>query len=530
MNYNLAFPFYLSSLQHPQLLAVSTLERDLSYAELSELARKIAAWLGPYDKRAGHTGRVGIVGSRSILACAAVLGTCWTGRAYVSIGLKLPEMRLRSVLELCSLDAIIVDEQGEEILAQYDLPHLPEKILVAGAMPRGPGGREVSVLGELPLPVDGEPAWVDAGDTGYIVFTSGTTGTPKGVVIAAESVHHYVTMMKGRYDITPEDRVAETSDISFDISVNNMFLAWAAGASLHIIPSTQAMAPQKMIRDHRITLWYSVPSVIPFMLAAKGLSAGAFPALRATGFMGEPLTVTSAAEWQKAAPGSVIDNLYGPTEATVVCMAQRVENPPTLTRDRDVMAIGTPLPGTEVAIVDRALRFLPSGEEGQIALSGVQLARGYFAAKELTGERFPMIDGKRWYLTGDIGFQDEAGVFHCLGRMDNQVKVLGNRVELEDIEHHIRHICRSEFVAAVAWPLKQNSPSGLVAFIAGSDVPLADIKTFLKQRLPSYMVPNRIHVIDTMPMNANGKIDRKALIHFLNQARHELTPSDNASG
>src|ERR1700723_1577598 len=168
-----------------------------------------------------------------------------------------------------------------------------------------------------------------------------------------------------------------------------------------------------------------------------------------------------------AAPSSVVENLYGPTEATVYCIGATVgpKSPPT--PGRDTVPSGLPLPGLDAAILDESLNFLSAGMEGQLAVSGGQIAQGYFNDSQLTRQRFPFINGKTWYLTGDLARQDERGIFHHLGRIDNQVKVLGQRVELEGIESHLRAISGSENVAAIPWPVQDGIVTGIVAFTSG---------------------------------------------------------------
>ena len=155
---------------------------------------------------------------------------------------------------------------------------------------------------------------------------------------------------------------------------------------------------------------------------------------------------------------------------------------------------------------------LPAGERGEIGIAGLQLSAGYLNAPELTASRFPVLEGKRWYLTGDIGMRDDSGMFHHLGRIDNQIKIQGYRVELEDIEAQMRSIVGGTSVAAVAWPMKDGVAVGLVGFVSGGAVPASRVRQILRQRLPAYMVPARIYELETLPLNSSGKIDRRALV------------------
>jgi len=245
------------------------------------------------------------------------------------------------------------------------------------------------------------------------------------------------------------------------------------------------------------------------------LTCGAFPSLRYSGFCGEPLPVASAEAWRSAAPNSVIANFYGPTEATVACLAQLYSVPPPITKERGIVAIGKPFWGVRAAIVNSSNRFLGPGEIGELAVSGQQTSQGYLNDAARTLARFPTIDGAIWYLTGDLAYQDASGIFHHLGRTDHQVKVLGNRVELEEVEAHLRNVCGSESVAALAWPIEAGCARGIVAFVAGTTTSATRIREGMQLRVPKYMVPSKVCVLDDLPLNTSGKTDRKALAALL---------------
>jgi non-ribosomal peptide synthetase component F len=334
-------------------------------------------------------------------------------------------------------------------------------------------------------------------------------------MISAGSVRHFLQSMRTRFAFTRDDRVAEPIELSFDLSVFNMFMTWNAGASLHLVPASQVMAPAKFIKQNRITVWFSIPSVITMMKRTKSLKPDSLPELRYSIFCGEPLPLSAVQSWREAAPNSIIDNLYGPTEATVACLQERVTDSPVVTPQRGIISIGDPIPGMEACIVNSNLQVLPPTQSGELAVSGPQLASGYFHAPDLTSLRFKEISGKRWYLTGDLAYQDEAGKFHHLGRLDHQVKILGYRVELEEIEAHLRDVSGTDLTAAVAWPVSNGTAEGIVGFVAKPIVP-EQVRESLRKRLPSYMVPSSIRSLEHLPLSPNGKIDRNALIKLLN--------------
>jgi acyl-coenzyme A synthetase/AMP-(fatty) acid ligase len=174
-------------------------------------------------------------------------------------------------------------------------------------------------------------------------------------------------------------------------------------------------------------------------------------------------------------------------------------------------------------VVDAVGKEVSDGQPGELAIAGAQLAQGYMGQPELTAQKFPVLDGKRWYLTGDYAVKDTSGVFHCLGRIDNQVKISGYRIELEEIDAALRLVSGQDLVAAVAWPVVDGVAKGLVGFIAGTTMDSGELVISLKQKLQPYMVPQRVISLDHMPMNSSGKVDRNALTKMLTKATPSTT-------
>jgi D-alanine--poly(phosphoribitol) ligase subunit 1 len=521
INYNLALPFHENSVMNPESLALFVGGQRFSYAELGSLARRISGWL---SRNTGDVSeKVGILASRTVEAYAGVLGTLWSGKAYVPINPHTPEDRLIRILQMTNLDALIVDRAGLDLLSDRVLECVPGQILFGAGSRPSHGTLEFQRTSfesfeELPDEGPVQPTYVPGEALAYIIFTSGTTGTPKGVMIEAESVARYCSVVQDRCVFRPTDRVSQVAELTFDNSVLDLFVTWAAGAGLFVVPALQLMAPAKFIRDHELNIWFSVPSTACIMERLKMLKPNAFPSLRCSIFAGEALPVATAQAWQVAAPNSVVENFYGPTEVTVDCIAQRLEDPPNITKNRGSLAIGMPFPGIQAGIIDANLNFVPPDEAGELVVSGRQVARGYFQDPELTAERFPTLAGRRWYRTGDLAYQDSSGSFHHLGRIDNQVKILGNRVELEEVEAHLREIVGTSLVAAVAWPLTDSSATGIVAFHCSHGITREEVRDGMKKRVPDYMVPKRVYQLDVLPMGNTGKIDRKALTRMLDES------------
>ncbi len=520
-NFNLASAIYQHALNSPQTTAIASQGQTLSYGEFAQRAAGLASCLmdsPDWPRREGQVPRVGILASRGVDACVALLGACWAGATYVPIALKQPQDRMLSLLEQCDLSAIITDDEGLKLLTGRLLTACPPLVLHVGRPPltawENPEQPLIQLTELSPVTLSA-PAMVTASDTAYIIFTSGTTGIPKGVMICAGAARHYVTMICQQLGLQASDRALETCELSFDFSVHNMFSTWEAGAALHILPATTVMNAVKFVKYSELTVWNSVPSLAGMLRQLKVLSPGSLATLRLTVFGGEPLPASTVTAWQSAAPNSLIFNLYGPTEATVFCLYQTVSNPLALTPGRDAISIGMPLPGSDAQVVDDNDQPVARNTPGELLIAGAQLAEGYLGAPVLTTARFPLLEGRRWYRTGDLALCDELGRFHCLGRIDNQVKVMGYRVELEEIDAHLRMVCGSDLVGSVAWPVADGMARGIVSFVHAESIDALGTLEALKSRLPPYMLPSRIIALDKLPLSANGKIDRKALRQLL---------------
>jgi D-alanine--poly(phosphoribitol) ligase subunit 1 len=493
MNYNLAFPFYTCALSNAGNTALRVNAANFSYGELAHRAQAVAEWL----RKCAPEGpkRVVILGGRSWESYAGLLGACWSGAAYVPFSARLPKARLCQMFDILKPDAVLMDAEGEAALRE------------SGIAP-GYSLRAAAIEPAVSLK---EPSQAEDGAAAYILFTSGSTGVPKAVAISFRAVSCFLSVMLERYPLTSADRVAQPCELSFDLSVSNIFTAWSAGAGVYVVPESQAMAPRDFLRNEAITVWFSTPSVAVFLEQMHMLRPGVFPALRYTMFAGEGLPATTAQRWLEATPNGALENLYGPTETTIACMGVRYTGPETVTPGRDLIAIGTAFKGTELMIVDETDREAPAGQRGELWIAGLQVGLGYWNDPAMTERRFPVIGGKRWYRSGDLAYRDANGLYHFQGRVDNQVKVRGFRVELGEIEAHLRDVCSSDSVVALAWPVRLGSAGGIVAFVSGTDQSASQIRAELRDRLPKHLVPDQIRVMETLPVGMTGKIDRKAL-------------------
>jgi amino acid adenylation domain-containing protein len=463
--------------------------------------------------------RTAIFADRHFWSYAGIIGAVLAGHAYVPVNPRHPMDRLETMLRSADVGALILDHLA---LVQYRplieaLP--PCRIVVPDAeqLPDWVVGSPHRFIVAADLRYDLPTPVITADDGAYLLFTSGSTGTPKGVMVKQANVIAYLRTMIARYAMTPEDRVTQLFDLTFDLSVHDMFVTWGAGGTLYC-PSDNVRKynPRMFAQRHALTGWFSTPSTIALMSRLHMLSADCLPSLRVSLFCGEALPTRLAAEWVRAAPQSLVENIYGPTEATIAITAYRL--PVNLTDLPEIVPIGQPLPGQLAAVFDEQGRSMPNGEAGELWLSGSQVTDGYWQQPDLTKERFVWYNQHRWYRTGDRAICDAAGL-RFLGRLDRQVKISGYRVELAEIEAALRQAAACDSVAALAWPVDANGLAhGVVALIAAESRPDTAILAACCRTLAPYMVPSRLVRLTEWPLNTNGKTDYRALHNLLDGA------------
>lgn len=472
---------------------------------------------------------VGILAARSHTAYSAVLGTLATGRGYVPLNPKHPADRLSRVAAVSELTTIVAGREGYPALAAVVAGRrdpvtvvLPDEVAVPDFWTGSAFERHRVVLApeisatRAAVPVES----VSDGTLAYLMFTSGTTGEPKGVAVTHANVRVYAQTVATLLDIGPSDRASQMSDLSFDWSVHDLFPCWEGGACLCVVPEGSRFAPASFIRESGITLWAAVPSSVGVMKSLRLLKPGAFPSIRASVFCGEPLPTAYAEAWQAATPNSILENFYGPTEATVAITRFRWPTGGLGPDGGAVVPIGRTFPGQRHRLIGAGGQAAEPGMAGELCFSGSQIAEGYWRLAEETAAKFCHLRGVDgvWYRTGDLAREDSEGCLHFVGRIDEQVKVRGFRVELQEIDHVVRMAAGVDQAAAVAWPVRNGSADGVVAFIAGT--PAASNEEILaacRARLPDYMVPTKIRPVPDLPLNANGKTDRRALATLLEQ-------------
>jgi amino acid adenylation domain-containing protein len=480
----------------------------LTYAELQAAVERMAVRLVVAAGR--RPTRVGLLTSRSLASYVGYLAIARIGAAVVPLNQGAPVARNLLITKDAGLEATIVDDTSAKQLPQY---------------PQQSGVPIVDLTGDRwrSLLTDDEPrpeVGHGDGDIAYIIYTSGSTGAPKGVPVTHANVSALLAEVIGRFDFTADCRVSQTFELFFDGSVVELFATWGVGATLCVPQHSDVFAPVRFVNEKRLTHWLSVPSIISFARRLRALAPGSMPNLRRGMFGGEPLNLEQVKAWRAAAPNAIVNNCYGPTELTVICTGYQVPAQPAdwpVTSNRS-MPIGELFGHLDHVLLDEELR--RSGD-GELCVRGRQRFPGYLDPAENAG-RFLDFDGERgrvydgtepltaahWYRTGDRVRQENGELVH-LGRVDEQIKVRGNRVELGEIESALRRYPAITEVVVVALTAADGEVD-LHAVYAGDPVDEADFARLLAD-LPGYMRPKGYHRRDSIPLAANGKVDRSGL-------------------
>lgn len=504
--------FFDSAANQPDSPALWVDERLYSYREIETRVRRLSAGLAAFA-RSTCTSRCLLFAYRSVGAYVGILGILDAGMAYVPLNPKMPAARIAAIIRQSGAPLMLVDrrcaESLDEVLSLLDEP--PQIVLLDADAEES----------QLPSPAFSlMQSRGAAHDIAYILFTSGSTGSPKGVPITHANADAYVNGQLQLVDKVRDARYMQLCELSFDPSVHDMFVCWANGGCLYVPENVDPVGNASFVQTHRITHWCSVPSVAGIMQQMRKLPAGAFPSIRVSMFGGEPLPRSLAQAWMRAAPNSRLLHMYGPTEATVACTCFEVTPEFLDDPQHTVIPLGQGLPGVELMIVDAELEPVAPGQTGELLIAGPQLAEGYLSSDEPGNSRFiamnyPGKTAHRWYRSADAARETTPYGIVFQGRLDTQVKIRGHRLELEEVEHVVQAASHAASCAVVPWPLDEvGRATGLVAFVTNPEVETTHVLRACRQRLPVYAMPQRIVIIDAFPLTVNGKIDRKALAEY----------------
>ena len=471
----------------PDRIAHRSGDRTLTYGELLARSDSLAGWL--HAEFGEDRAPIAVRGHKEPEMLIAFLGSVKSGRPYVPIDLAIPEQRAKSIEQTAGAALVLTPERVAEITSE----------------PRPAPAHRVS--GEDPF---------------YILFTSGSTGEPKGVIITHHNLTAFVEWMLGEQPLVENgETFLNQAPFSFDLSVMDLYLSLVTGGTLFSVTKDDVANLKKLYEAFgrsNLTTWVSTPSFAQMCLIEKNFAQPMIPTLRRFLFCGETLAPETASQLLTRFPEAEVWNTYGPTEATVATTSVRVDR--ELLERWSPLPVGRAMPGTLVEILDENGAVMRDGDRGQIIIAGPNVSPGYLNRPELTAKAFFNYEGFPAYRTGDAGRVEDGLVFFD-GRMDSQVKVNGYRIELGDLEANLRAL--PEIADAVVLPVEKGGRiESLAAFVVlagervGSDFEIsARLKGRLNERLPAYMIPRKFHFLDAFPMTANGKADRRKLAERL---------------
>ncbi len=477
---------------------------EITYLELLDEVHRTARRLTA--RGAGRQTVVAVNLGPSIQMIVALLAVLKSGAAYLPIHPDWPRERLRYVLLDSSAVLLLTSPSHREVdAADTPVMHLESGITREDECP----GNGSAGTGE---PVPGDPA--------YVIYTSGTTGKPKGVVLEHRNLVNYTRWLSGALELVPDDRTVMTASFAFDLGYSSLYGALLTGGQLHLPSRDQYTSADTLLRyieEQEITFLKITPSLFSLLAGSPRLSPGVCAPLRVVLLGGEGIITADVERVHRVAPHIRFMNHYGPTEATIGCIARFIDFEDFETY-KAAPTIGGPIANTSAFILDGNLGLVPPGIPGELLISGAGLARGYLNRPQLTAEKF-VFPGTgsslppRLYKTGDLARREHDGSIRFLGRIDQQVKIRGLRIEPDEIRGHLLKHTGLEDAAVIA-RANQKGDMQLYAYVVpapGQDIAAAELEAFLSEYVPAYMIPPVFVTLEHIPLTPNGKLDRKSL-------------------
>ncbi|MDB2462849.1 AMP-binding protein [Algibacter sp.] len=441
---------------------------------------------------------VGLITNDDIETYASIIALWFEGKAYVPINPQFPIERNTKIIEQANLKSIL-DSSDIKVFNTYN------SILTKNLN-----------FTETNLPL----VKVSNKNIAYIFFTSGTTGTPKGVPINFGNLSAFIKAHWALgHSLTKEDRCLQMFELTFDLSVVSYLAPLLKGACIYTVPKNEIKYSYifELMEDHKLTYALMVPSILQYL--RPYFDEINCPSMKYSLFCGEALPIEVTEEWSKCVPNATISNVYGPTECTIYCTEYTYRRGCENKNRNGILTIGKDMINTSTIIIDGDNNEVKLGEQGELCLSGKQLTTGYWNNEEKNKESFFFKKYKgentRFYKTGDLCCVDKDGDILYIGRVDFQAKIQGFRVELSEIEFHVRAALNKINAVALAFNNStQNSEIGLILECDSLDT--KKLLEYLKSKLPGYMIPTQIRFQNNFPLNTNGKTDRNKLKELFN--------------
>ncbi|MCF8380187.1 MAG: AMP-binding protein [Bacteroidales bacterium] len=493
MNFSLVEQILLRFEEFPDRTAFHIQGISFSYSELKRVTFKIAKSIKATCSSEEKI--IGIYTYDDLETYASILA-CWiTGKAYVPINPETPEARNKDIIFESELGTLLSSHHLK--IDKTDFPRL--KLIDTSKL-----------KGEDHLPV---PIIPDISDLAYILFTSGSTGKPKGVTINHGNLNSFIYhFIHSGYKLSEKDRFLQIYDLSFDASVHCFSVPLSLGASIYTVPPNEIkyLYAFKLMRDHELSFVKMPPSTLAYL--KPYFDKIKLTHLRYCLLGGEAFSAQLARDWKSCLPNALIQNVYGPTELTVNCLIYNWMSPGK--EYMGVVSIGKTFGDNEAVILDSENRMITDGTKGELCVSGNQVTPGYWKNESANLSSFINIakDGthRRYYKTGDVVFKDKDGDYMFCGRIDSQIQVQGFRVELGEIEQHSREFLKLSNLAAIGVENSQGTTE-IHLYTEKAKGREAELRKYLMQRLPKYMIPVAIIDLDVLPKSVGGKIDRSEL-------------------
>lgn len=514
-----------SARRHPEREAAADPDgATLSYRELDERANRIAGFL--LDKGVRKGDRVGLVLPKTLEALAIVFGIMKAGAAYVPVDWSSPAERIRTILTDCEVRAVFVDSR------RGDVAGVADTVILLGEDSTGPTATSATgrfswetVIAHAPHRADDAARQPD--DLAYILYTSGSTGIPKGVMLTHRNATSYVDWCSEVFTPTEGDRFSSHAPFHFDLSILDIYVPIKHGARVDLIPDELGKNPRDLARcisNHQVTVWYSTPAILSLLSEFGELNRFDYSKLRLVLFAGEVFPVKQLRKLVNKWPLPAYYNLYGPTE-TNVCTYAAIPKPIPEGRT-EPYPIGRTCSHCAALVLDADNQPVKKGEEGLLYISGPAVCSGYWARPKESAAVFLERDGVHWYNTGDVVREDAADGFIYVGRRDRMVKRRGYRIELDEIETALYRHPSIQGAAVIAVPHPESGVRIISYLVApeNSHPSVIEMKSFCNQHLPSYMNPDVFVFVESLPRTSTNKTNYQALIHrFQSADEHQRT-------
>ncbi|MCP3923884.1 MAG: amino acid adenylation domain-containing protein [Desulfobacterales bacterium] len=491
----------------------------VSYSKLHHISNKIANYLK--TQGVGPNIPVGIMTEPGPNMLYAILGTLKAGGAYVPVDPNFPDDRIHYILNHSKIEIIITENEIGNLRTIFKNNKIHKKLIF---LDEGNSGGILENITEIDQDKwltfsDDEPVYCNSPeDLMNILYTSGSTGNPKGVMSNHAGYMNQLTWHQKEFEIKLEEKVVQKTTYCFDISIWELFWPLMYGATICPVRKETVKNPWKMakwLNELKISIMLFVPSEFGEFMNAIEYDSIAFPHLRWIQFIGEALPISSVQKWiDKFGNKTGLVNLYGPTEASIAVTYHVIKKRPDSEGDHSI-PIGKPMDNVDILILNKEMNLVKPEEIGELWIGGVQLAKGYFNNHEKTSEAFKPnsfkeIKGKYIYRTGDLAKKLPDGSIEYHGRIDNQIKIRGFRVELGEIEAVLSNI-KSIKEAAVIVMESDSNQKRLIACLSGDEISSSEIKESISKKLTYYMIPHEFKWFDSLPKNSNGKLDRNAI-------------------